>query len=141
MVKVEVALRLVCCGQCGLRAVGLHLRRVEQRQHAAGGGKGRLHLRDHARDLVEGLHVLVGVAEEALHLAHGERAGHARDHADAAHDGHYGIGDVVDEARRGVGERAYELGALPHAAQFGVEAREGLDGAVAVAKGAHELLV
>ena len=99
--EVEVARAVHKLDRIG--GVRLLARGIEQRKDPSRGGKGGLQLRHHTGDLVEGLHVLVRVAEEALHLAYRERRRLARHHAQAAHDGNHGIDDVVDDAGRGVG--------------------------------------
>ncbi len=125
----------------GLGRVGLLLCGIEQGEHAPRRGKGRLDLRDHARDLVERLGVLVGVREERLHLAHGEARRHAGDNARTADDRHHRVDDVVDEPRARVGKRAHELRVLAGRVELGVDGVEPGLGFGAVRKRRNQLLV
>ena len=139
MLKGDLALR---GGELnGICGIGVLLAGIEQREHAARRGIGRLDLRDDVRDLVERLSVLVGVGQEDLHAAHRECRGHARDHAHAADHGHHGVDDVVDKTRAGVRKRAHKLCALARRVELGVECVEALLGVRTIGKRVHELLL
>ena len=125
--------RIVC--------IGLLFLGIKQCEHAPGRGEGCLDLRHDGRDLVEGLHVLVRIREEALHLADGQRrwpACHDRRDADS---GNRGVDDVVDQTGRRVREGAYELSLAAGRIELPVDSLECSNASLLVGKGAHKLLV
>ena len=101
-------------GALGLRELrGL----VDEREDALGAGHGVLQLGHHARDVVEGLGVLVGVGEEGRKAAHRDAAGERHKGAEDA----YGrVHQRVGKAHGGVGQRREEHGLEVLVSQGGV---------------------
>ncbi len=77
-------------------------RLVDELEEMPRTGDGVLQLRDHARDVVEGLGVLVGVGQEGRKAAHRDAAA---EHDEGAEDADRGVYQRVHEAHRGVGKR------------------------------------
>ena len=113
------------------------LRLVQQGEDPGGAGESVLELRHHGADVVEGLHILVGVGEKHREPAHGEAAAGDQQHA---HQGHPRVDDAVDEAGGGVCEAAVEDRLLAALHQLPVDLREALRGPLFIAEGLHHLL-
>ena len=113
------------------------LRLVQQGEDPGGAGEGVLELRHHGADVVEGLHILVGVGQEHREPAHGEAAAGDQQHA---HQGHASVDDAVDEAGAGVGDAAVEDRLLAALDELVVDLGEALGGALLIAEGLHHLL-
>ncbi len=94
----------------GVRRVGALRGLIQQFKDPGGAGKRVLQLGHDAADLVEGLGVLVGVAQKRGQAAHGEgRGGAGGRHADqGARQGDGCIDQVVDKAGAGVGQGGVE---------------------------------
>ena len=110
----------------GVRLVGGLRRLLDQFKEPLGAGKSILQLRHNARDLVEGLGILIGVAQEAGEPADGDSA---FDGEESARKTHGGVNNAVDEAGRWVGYRGEEYRlerALGVAVVYLVEFLEGL---------------
>ena len=78
-----------------------------QLKHPGSAGQRILQLGDHAGDLVEGLGVLVGVAQKDAQLADGDAAAHG---VQRARKPYARVHDVVDKAGGGVGQAGEEDG-------------------------------
>ena len=89
-----------------VRRVGKLVGRFQHLEHAACGGDTRLQLGQHARHLVKGLGVLVGVGQKARQPADRQRARQRRQRAD---DADRRIDDGIDEPRGGIRQRARVL--------------------------------
>ena len=89
----------------GIGRVGDLRRLVDELEDPRGAGQRVLQLGDDAGDLIEGLGVLVGIAEEARQPA--DRDG-PRHRAQRPGKAHAGVDDIVDDAGRGVRHRREE---------------------------------
>ncbi len=78
---------------------------LDKLKHPAGAGKRCLQLRHHAGDLIEGLRVLVGVAQKAGELPHADAP---FDRQKSPKDPDARIDKAVDKARAGIGQRGEE---------------------------------
>ena len=110
---------------------------VQQGKHPGRAGQGVLQLGHHPRYFVEGLGVLVGVAQKDAQLADGDAPGRR---VKGAHQPHAGIDDVVDKAGGGVGQAGKEGGFQAHVGQPLVHLVKGGQALGLVAKGLHHLL-
>ena len=89
----------------GIGRVGDLRQLVDELEDPRGAGQRVLQLGDDAGDLIEGLGVLVGIAEEARQPA--DRNG-PRHRAQRPGKAHAGVDDIVDDAGRGVRHRREE---------------------------------
>ena len=96
-----------------------------------------MQLGDHARDLVEGFRVLVGVAQKNAQLTDGDAAAHG---VQRTHKTHACVHDVVHKAGGGVGQAGEEDGLQAHLLQLSVHFVKGGKAFGFVAKGLHHLL-
>ena len=103
-----MAVRLQRGGVFGLRHLILG---VQQFEHPGGTSQCVLQLGDNAGDLVEGLRVLVGVAQKNAQLADGDAAAHG---VQRTHKTHACVHDVVHKAGGGVGQAGEEDGLQAH---------------------------
>ena len=103
-----MAVRLQGGGVFGLRHL---IFGVQQLEHPGGAGQCVLQLGDHARDLVEGLRVLVGVAQKNAQLTDGDAAAHG---VQRTHKPYARVHDVVHKAGGGVGQAGEEDGLQAH---------------------------
>ena len=110
---------------------------VQQLEDAGRAGQCVLQLGDDAGDLVEGLGVLVGVAEEDAQLANGDAACHG---VDGTHQTDTCINDVVHKAGGGVGHAGEEDGLQADILQPRVYLVKGGKALGLVAEGLHDLL-
>ena len=119
----------------GLRGLRRFLDKLED---AVGAGQRILQLRYHAGNFVEGLRILVGIAEEACQLADGDAAVHGAErarHADAR------IDERVDKARGRIRDGREENGAQRALAQPLVDLVKAALCAFLIAEGLHDLLI
>ena len=121
----------------GIR-VGDLLRRFDQLEQPLRAGERALQLGHDAGDLVEGLGVLVRVAEEGGKPADGQPT---TDNAERAEHRNARVDQRIDEARGGVRERRKERRADGMAAQALVDRAEALFCRRLIAEGADELLL
>ena len=121
----------------GVGRVRLLLTLVEQLEEARRAGKGVLELRDHLGDVVEGLRVLVGIAEKCREAADGKRPIDGRERTE---DAHACIDERVHEARRGVDERRVEDGAEARLCEAIVDLLEAALGNILGVEGLHHAL-
>ena len=110
---------------------------VQQLKHPGSAGQRILQLGDHTGDLVEGLGVLVGVAQKNAELADGDAAAHG---VQRTHKAHARVHDVVHKAGGGVGQTGEEDGLQAHLLQLPVHRVKGGKALSLVAKGLHHLL-
>ena len=110
---------------------------IQQLEHAGGAGQSVLQLRHHAGDLVEGLGVLVGVAQKHAQLADGDAAPH-RVHS--THKAHACVHDVIHKAGGRVGQAGKEDGLQAHVLQTAIHLVKGGKALGLVAEGLHHLL-
>ena len=129
-----MAVRLQCDGVFGLRHLILG---VQQFKHPGSAGQCVLQLGDHARDLVEGFGVLVGVAQKDAQLADGDAAAHG---VQRTHKPHARVHDVVHKAGGGVCQAGEKDGLQAHVLQLAVHLIKGGKALGFVAKGLHHLL-
>ena len=115
-----------------IRLVGQDLVLGQQVEEAGGAGDRVLQLRDDLGDVVEGLGVLVGIAEEGREAAHGHAA--AENH-EGTEDADARIDEVVDEAGARVGEGGVEDRLELALAQVLADAVELATGVVGMAEG------
>ena len=118
--------------------VGAFVLGFEYGKDALGSGKSRLQLCQHARDLIEGLGVLVGVGEEAGETADAETSRNDRQRAD---DRDGGVDERVDEACAGVRESARELRLEANVVKLLVELFKVLAGAFLIGERLDDPLV
>ena len=91
----------------GVGSVGNLIGLVQQVEDPLNAGHGVLKLRDHAGDLVEGLGILVGIAQKDAQLSHTDAAAHGEEGAGETHGG---VDHAVDKPGHGVGEAGEEHG-------------------------------
>ena len=95
--------------QLGLSVRGFR-RLIHQRKDPFSAGQSSLQLGHHAGNLVEGLGVLVGIAQERGQLAHRQHAGSAEDAHQRTSNANTGIHQRVNKAGGRVGEGGEENG-------------------------------
>ncbi len=110
---------------------------IQQLKHPRGTGKSILQLGHHTGDLVEGLGVLVGVAQEHAQLTDGDAAAHC---IQRTHQTHAGIDDIVDKAGGRVGQAGEEDGFQAHRLQAAVHLIKGGKALGFVPERLHDLL-
>ena len=132
--QLHMTVRLQYGGVRGFRHLIVGVQQVE---HAGRTGQSILQLRHHAGDLVEGLGVLVGVAQKHAQLADGDAAPHC---VHGTHKAHACVHDVVHKAGGGVGQAGKEDGLQAHILQTAVYLVKGGKALGLVAEGLHHLL-
>ena len=131
------------CGKIGLALVGGNGCLLDQIKETGGTGQRVLQLGDHAGDLIEGLGVLIGVAEEGGKLTDGKGIGGGQrsERGQRTGDAHCRVNKAVDEARGGIGDGGEEDGTQGAMLESPVDLVKLGDGLILMSESTDELLV
>ena len=89
----------------GTGSILAFLRLLQQGEEPCCAGQSVLHLRDHGADVIEGLHILVGIGQQHRQAAYGQAA---HGNQDRPQQGHACIDQAVDKPGAGIGQAAVE---------------------------------